>query len=251
MSTYLLPWPRHSDCHILTNTTPTLDQYHPSDVRFLSLWLIYAYGMATNWPFIVGLDAREKLILLYKNNKGANKSPLSSSGGEQRVRRPIPLKYHKNMGFLSKTGPDPLKNHKAAKPQISHCVNFTLWIIGTNSSKHVKNWHQYVTYFVPISHFFVKNVHEVKFYVAFMPFLYIDKMTPKSAAFLIWFQFFTCMAQFYKLGRPCVREEYRNKHQSFNFGLALFEVKLLEDVDNCHLRAQLDERNNNYYLFNN
>ena len=27
-----------------------------------------------------------------------------------------PLKNHKNIGFFSKTGPDPLKNHKAAKP---------------------------------------------------------------------------------------------------------------------------------------
>ena len=27
-----------------------------------------------------------------------------------------PLKYHKNIGFLSKTGPYPLKNHKATKP---------------------------------------------------------------------------------------------------------------------------------------
>ena len=27
-----------------------------------------------------------------------------------------PLKNHKNVGFLSNTGPDPLKNHKATKP---------------------------------------------------------------------------------------------------------------------------------------
>ena len=27
-----------------------------------------------------------------------------------------PLKNHKNIGFLSNTGPDTLKNHKAAKP---------------------------------------------------------------------------------------------------------------------------------------
>ena len=32
--------------------------------------------------------------------------------------------------------------------------------------------------------------------------------------------------------------------------LASYEVKLLEDVDNCQFRAQLDERNNKYYLFN-
>ena len=36
----------------------------------------------------------------------------------------------------------------------------------------------------------------------------------------------------------------------FSAILASYEVKLLEDVDNCHLRAQLDERNNKYYLCN-
>ena len=28
----------------------------------------------------------------------------------------LPLKNHKNIGFLSNTGPDPLKNHNATKP---------------------------------------------------------------------------------------------------------------------------------------
>ena len=35
-------------------------------------------------------------------------------GGGQGVR--TPLKNHKNIGFLSNTGPDPLENHKATKP---------------------------------------------------------------------------------------------------------------------------------------
>ena len=34
--------------------------------------------------------------------------------GGQGVRTPPPLKNHKNIGFLSNTGPDPLKHHKAA-----------------------------------------------------------------------------------------------------------------------------------------
>ena len=34
-------------------------------------------------------------------------------GGVQGVRTPPP---EKNIGFLSNTGPDPLKNHKATKP---------------------------------------------------------------------------------------------------------------------------------------
>ena len=29
---------------------------------------------------------------------------------------PDPLKYHQNIGYLSKTGPDPLENHKATEP---------------------------------------------------------------------------------------------------------------------------------------
>ena len=38
--------------------------------------------------------------------------------GGQGVRTPLPPppKNHKNIGFLSNTGPDPLKIHKAAKP---------------------------------------------------------------------------------------------------------------------------------------
>ena len=36
----------------------------------------------------------------------------SRGGGELRT----PMKNHKNIGFLKKTGQDPLKNHKATKP---------------------------------------------------------------------------------------------------------------------------------------
>ena len=43
---------------------------------------------------------------------------------------------------------------------------------------------------------------------------------------------------------------YISLNISFSAILASYEVKLLEDVDNCHLRAQLDERNNKYYIFN-
>ena len=28
----------------------------------------------------------------------------------------LPLKNHKDIGFISNSGPDPLKNHKATKP---------------------------------------------------------------------------------------------------------------------------------------
>ena len=36
-------------------------------------------------------------------------------GGQGQVVR-SPLKNHKNIGFSSNTGPDPLKNHKATMP---------------------------------------------------------------------------------------------------------------------------------------
>ena len=36
----------------------------------------------------------------------------------------------------------------------------------------------------------------------------------------------------------------------FSAILASYEIKLLEDEDNCHLRAQLNESNNKYCLFN-
>ena len=41
-----------------------------------------------------------------------------SRGGGEGVRTP-PLKSHKNLGFLSNTGPDPLKNHKVTKPEFN------------------------------------------------------------------------------------------------------------------------------------
>ena len=39
-------------------------------------------------------------------------------GGGQGVR--MPLKNHKNIGFLSNTDPDPLNNHKAAQPAFNN-----------------------------------------------------------------------------------------------------------------------------------
>ena len=41
-------------------------------------------------------------------------STCADPDGGQGVR--TPLENHKNIGFFSNTGPDPLKNHKATKP---------------------------------------------------------------------------------------------------------------------------------------
>ena len=42
---------------------------------------------------------------------------LNYMGGSRGVTEArIPLENHKNIGFLSNTGPDPLKKHKATKP---------------------------------------------------------------------------------------------------------------------------------------
>ena len=60
-------------------------------------------------------------------------------GGGQRV-----WINHKNIGFLSNTGPDPLKNHKATKPAFTGYTPFnptfitkiSLWIV-LNSEVHI------------------------------------------------------------------------------------------------------------------
>ena len=44
-----------------------------------------------------------------------HRSRWEGGGGWGRVSQP-PLKNYKNIGFLSYTGPDPLKNHKTIKP---------------------------------------------------------------------------------------------------------------------------------------
>ena len=43
----------------------------------------------------------------------------SRGGGGGGAGGPDPLKITKNIGFLSNTGPDPLKNHKATKPEFN------------------------------------------------------------------------------------------------------------------------------------
>ena len=40
--------------------------------------------------------------------------PEGKTGGPD-----TPLKIHKNIGFFSNTGPNPLKNHKATKPEFN------------------------------------------------------------------------------------------------------------------------------------
>ena len=42
--------------------------------------------------------------------------PCADPEGGQGVRTPPPLKNHKNIGFLSNSGPDPPKNHEATEP---------------------------------------------------------------------------------------------------------------------------------------
>ena len=49
-------------------------------------------------------------------NENSDQSMRGSRGGNRGSGYPPPEKSQKNAGFLSNTGPDPLKNHKATKP---------------------------------------------------------------------------------------------------------------------------------------
>ena len=64
--------------------------------------------------------AHEKLVLIALLSKEGSGDMGGSrrGGGGQGVR--TPLKYHKNKGFLCKTGPDSLKNNKATKLAFNH-----------------------------------------------------------------------------------------------------------------------------------
>ena len=57
----------------------------------------------------------KSLVHVIKGLKGKHSCVDPEGGGGQGVWTP-PLKNHKNLGFLSNTGPDPQKKHKASKP---------------------------------------------------------------------------------------------------------------------------------------
>ena len=55
----------------------------------------------------------EKHVLI---RRGGGEGGEGKEGGRgQVVRTPNPLKFHRNIGFHSKSGPDPLKKHKTTK----------------------------------------------------------------------------------------------------------------------------------------
>ena len=55
-------------------------------------------------------------LVIRKTNFVECKQPWADPEGGQPWGVRTPLKNHKNIRFLSNTGPDPLKNHKATKP---------------------------------------------------------------------------------------------------------------------------------------
>ena len=77
------------------------------------------------------------VILIYFHKLDKIHLMRGSRGGTGvRTAPPHPLKNHKNIGFLSNSGPDLLKNHKATKPAIQ------FWdIISTPAKRHLKKWH--------------------------------------------------------------------------------------------------------------
>ena len=50
---------------------------------------------------------------------GIKGSPCADPEGWGNMGSGPPLKYHKNKGVHSNTGPDPMKNHKATNPKVS------------------------------------------------------------------------------------------------------------------------------------
>ena len=59
-------------------------------------------------------------------------SSIDGSRGGQGVRTPPPLKNHKNIGFLSNIGPDPLKNQQSYQASIKRWA-----IIGPPTKRHL------------------------------------------------------------------------------------------------------------------
>ena len=70
---------------------------------------------------------------------------------------------------------------------------------------------------------------------------------PRSASLAFYLFFPTRLINSIKHWHSC-KILYLNT--LFSAILASYEVKLLEDIDNCHLRVQLNERNNKYFPFN-
>ena len=66
------------------------------------------------WHLLASIWAFIKHVRIQRGGTGGPDAP------------PPPLKNHKNIGFLSNTGPDPLKNRKATKPAFK---------VGTSSAR--------------------------------------------------------------------------------------------------------------------
>ena len=77
-----------------------------SDERLVIFMYIY-------WCFGVVIFIDQ--IIMHVGSRGGG-----GGGGGAGVR--IPLKDHKNIEFLSNTGPDPLKNHKVTKPAFNYVL---------------------------------------------------------------------------------------------------------------------------------
>ena len=68
-------------------------------------------------------------FVIFKQTSIQNMKTWANPEGGKGI-RPHPLKNHKNIGFLSNTGPDPLKYNKATEPA------FNGWaIIGTPAKR--------------------------------------------------------------------------------------------------------------------
>ena len=61
-------------------------------------------------------STHESSFIVSAQYMGGSRGGGGGGGGGGGARGPDPMKNHKNIGFLSNTGLDPLQNHKATKP---------------------------------------------------------------------------------------------------------------------------------------
>ena len=96
---------------------------HPHK-NWIFFWKSKTLYLANGNEILLKIEARVVIFrytrYMYNHSISAiNNILVRGSRGGQGVRTPLP-KNHKNIGFLSNTSPDPLKNHKSQHSMLGH-----------------------------------------------------------------------------------------------------------------------------------